>query len=344
MATLCFDYDYVLYAAGFVGETRSIRVVHRASGDEYEFANRTAFFGHWKTKSGGWLSEYNAAKSEGKRRAVDEFDITDVQTPEPLSNCLHTAKRIIEGIVETLGADSYYGYSGRGKTFREDVSTVIQYKGQRKDSLRPVHLDALREYLVKHHSCTVVETIEADDACSIDSYTAYQKWKKSRKDSDKLVLVAVDKDALGTACHLYNPNEPEKGIDSYEGFGRLYLNEKGAVKGRGRMWLYQQVLNGDDADNYFANSASDMSWGEKSAYALLKDCKNDKEAFEALVKGYKTLYPQPKTITGWRGDTLDITWLTMLQENFTLAHMLRHKEDKVDVVATMKKLGVEFED
>lgn len=116
------------------------------------------------------------------------------------------------------------------------------------------------------------------------------------------------------------------------------------MKGRGRMWLYQQVLNGDDADNYFANSACDMKWAEKSAYALLKDCKNDKEAIEALVKGYKTLYPQPKAITGWRGDTLDITWLTMLQENFTLAHMLRHKEDKVDVVATMKKLGVEFED
>ena len=71
MTILCFDYDPILYTAGSVGETRSIKVVHRESGDEYEFPTRTAFWGHHKKKAGGWLAEYNAAKSESNRRSPD---------------------------------------------------------------------------------------------------------------------------------------------------------------------------------------------------------------------------------------------------------------------------------
>lgn len=340
MTRLVFDFDPILYTAGSVGETRSIKVVHRESGDEYAFANRTAFWGHWKKRAGGWLAEYNATRKNP--RLPDEFDVVDVQEPEPIANCIHTIKQMITSHVEGVGASSYYGYSGRGKVFREDVSTVLKYKGNREGMLRPIHLEELKDYLVKHHRCEIVTGIEADDACSIDSYDAYQKWKKTRSDDDKLVLAYVDKDYLQCAGHLWDTNKMD-GIDSYDGFGKLYLNEKGDVKGRGRMWLYQQVLNGDSSDNYFANSASTMKWAEKSAYALLKDCKNDKEAFEAMVAGYKTLYPQPKKIIGWRGDEIEIDWLYMLQENFTLAKMLRWKGDSVDVKDVMNKLEVKYE-
>lgn len=339
MTRLCFDYDPILYTCASVGETRSIKVVHRESGDEYEFNNRTAFWGHWKKKAGGWLAEYN--KGRTSPRLPEEFDIIDVQTPEPIENCMHTMKQMIMGIKEAVGASSYYGYSGRGKTFREDVSTIIKYKGNRDGMLRPVHLDDLKEYLIKNHSCKIVEHIEADDACSIDSYEAYQKWKKTKSDKDKLILAYVDKDYLQCAGHIYNMNLQD-GIDSYDGFGWLELNAKGEVKGRGRMWLYQQVLAGDTADNYFANSASDMKWGEKSAYKLLKDCKNDKEALQAVVDGYKLLYPQPKKIIGWRGDEIEIDWLYVLRENFTLARMLRKPDDKVDIKDVLDKLEVNY--
>lgn len=341
MSTLCFDFDPILYTCGSVGETRTIKVVHRESGDEHEFATRTAFYGHWKKKAGGWLAEFNAVKKDENKRKAEDFDILDVQTPEPIQNCLHTMKQIIKGIKEAVGAETYYGYSGKGKVFREDVSTVLKYKGNRDNSLRPIHLDALKEYLVKNHACRVVEVIEADDACSIDQYDAWQKWKVTRADADKKVLAYVDKDYLQCAGHLYNTNLAD-GIDSYDGFGRLYINEKDDVKGRGRMWLYQQVMNGDDSDNYFANSANPaMKWADKSAYNLLKDCKTDKEALEAMVKGYKTLYPAPKKIMGWRGEEIEVTWLSMLQENFTLAKMLRWREDKTDIPTLLTKLGVE---
>lgn len=343
MTKLCFDYDPLLYSVGGVGEQRTIKVVHRQSGDEYEFPNRTAFWGHSKKKAGGWLSEWNAAKSEENRRKPEEFDITDIQTPEPVGNLLRTLKQSIQAVKEATGASRYYGYSGKGKTFREDVSTIIKYKGNRDNAIRPVLLDELKEYLIRHHDCRIVTEIEADDACSIDSYEAWQKWKKTRDDKDKLVLACVDKDYLQCASHIYNINEAGD-IDSYDGFGKLFINDKKEVRGRGRLWLYQQVLDGDDADNYFANCASDLKWAQMSAYKLLKDCKTDKEALQALVTGYKTLYPSPKKIIGWRGEEIEIDWLYVLKENFQLARMLRWREDKVDVEEVMKKLGVEYAD
>lgn len=340
MTTLLLDYDPVLYVSASVGEKRTILAVHHHSGDEYEFANRTAFWGHHKKKAGGWLAEYNAAKKDpANYRKAEDFDITDVQTPEPISKAITTIKSQIQGLKETLGADNYYGYTGKGEVFRVDVSTIVKYKGNRDGVLRPILLDELKDYVVSKHGCKIVTRIEADDACSMDSYEAWVKFKKSGDEADKKILAFVDKDYWQCAGFMYNTNWQEP-VCGYDGFGWLKLNDKGDVRGRGRMWLYFQVLSGDDADNYFANSATEMKWGDKAAFNLLKDCTNDKEAFTALVAGYKTLYPSPKIITGWRGDAFEIDWLYVLQENFTLAKMLRWEGDKIDVQVVLEKLGV----
>jgi len=337
MTTLLFDYDPILYAAGSIGEKRSIKVVHNQSGDEYEFDTRTKFWGHWKTKSGGWLAEYNLGKESP--RTTDEFTITDVQTPEPIENCLHVIKRMIASTVEALGTSTYYGYSGKGKVFREDVSTILKYKGNRDGMLRPIHLDDLKEYLCKWHACEIIQNIEADDQCSIDSTAAWKKWNRTKSDKDKLYLAFVDKDYLQTAGHLFNTNTLAP-VCSYDGFGWLKINDKGEVKGRGRLWLYHQVMSQDDSDNYAANSASTMKWGEKSSYKLLKDCKTDVEAFQAMLEGYKKLYPAKKVITGWRGNEIEIDWLYVLQENFNLAKMMRTPDEKLtdirQVLTTLK--------
>lgn len=356
MTKLCFDYDPLLYTAGSIGEKRYVKIVHRESGDEYEFPNRTEFYGHWKAKAGGFLAEYNQNRTTP--RLPEEFDYIDVQEPEPVEYCMKTLKEMILRVKETVSADSYYGYSGKGKTFREDVSQVLMYKGNRLNSIRPIHLEELKDYLVKRHDCTIITEIEADDAVSMDAYAAYQKWRKSKSNDDLLITAGVDKDYLQCAGHLINPETCEK-IDSHDGsFGGLWLNEAGDVKGRGRAWLYWQIISGDSADNYKAHAASGKRWGDKTAYPYIKNAKTDKEAWEALVKAYKHLYPLPKTIPGWRAyedpdkmTTLKegweqhvvlVDWLSMLQENTTLAFMLRKPGDKIDVEETLKRLEVEF--
>lgn len=341
MTTILFDYDPILYAAACTGEVKSIKAVHRQSGDEYEFNNRTTFWGHWKTKSGGWLAEYNSGRKTP--RLPEEFDIIDVQTPEPLENAMHTMKRMIEGYCETLGSKKYYGYTGTGKVFRHDLATVLEYKGNRNDSLRPIHLDSLKEYLLARHNCTLIRDIEVDDQCSIDSYGAYKKWKKSGQDSDILILAMAEKDYQQCTGHIWNTSNGGD-VCSYDGFGWLKLDDKGNVRGRGRLWLLHQCLSNDTADNYAANSATTMKWGEKSSYNLLKDCKTDKEAFEAVVKGYKTLYPSPKVITGWRGDEIEVDWLYMMTENFNLAKLLRTQDEELtDVKSVLDRMGVAYD-
>ncbi len=346
--TLCFDYDFLLYRAGAKGETRSIQVVHRESGDEYEFNTRTSFWGHHKKKAGGYLAEWNKGKPEDKQRKPEEFDIIDVQTPEPFENVAHTMKQMIVGIREAAGIKTYYGYTGKGTVFREDVSTVIKYKGNRDEVLRPLHLDNLKDYILKKHAASIITGIEVDDQCTMDGYAGMKKWSKTKNDDDKIVVVFSDKDYWSNASWLFHADSGTMECQG-EVFGKLWLeyNSKqkcNEVKGRGRMWLYHQVMYGDDADNYFANSANpEMKWGPITAYEILKDAKNDKEAFEALVKGYKTLYPASKKVVGWRGEEIEVDWLYMLQENFTLAKMLRWPGDKTNVKEVLDRLGVEYE-
>jgi hypothetical protein len=234
----------------------------------------------------------------------------------------------------------------------------MRYKGNRLNSVRPVHLDELKDYLVKSHACKIVTGIEADDAVSIDAYEAYCKWKKSGSDDDLLITAAVDKDYDQCAAHILHPLELTE-IDSHDGsFGYLKVNEKDEVKGRGRMWLYWQVLTGDQADHYKANAASSKRWGDKTARPYLMGAKTDKEALEGLIKAYKYLYPSPQEIIGWRGYTdqdkltilkpdseqykLTVDWKYMLRENFTLAYMLKSRDDKFDLDRVLTKVGVEY--
>jgi Fe-S-cluster containining protein len=373
MTKVCFDYDPLLYTAGAIGEKRYVRVIHRQTGDEIgDFPNRTAFYGHYKKKAGGWLAEYNQGRTSP--RTADEFDYIDVQEPEPIEYCMHTLKNMILRVKDACDASSYYGYSGKGKVFREDVSTVMMYKGNRLNAIRPLHLDDLKEYLVKSHACKIIGGIEADDAVSIDAYEAYKKWKQSGSDSDMLICSAVDKDYKQCSGHWIHPETCDS-IDTRDAdkFGWLKWNEaKNEADGRGRMWLYWQIISGDDADNYCAHAAYDgrdnvragislgkKLWGAKTAFPYIENAKTDKEAWEGLVKAYQYLYPKPQKVVGWRGyedpdkmtklkpdweqHIITVDWLSMLQENATLAFMLRWRDDKIDVKEILNRLEVEHD-
>lgn len=321
------DADFIKYAAAAVGEKRTIQVVHRQSGDEWIYKTRTDFWGHWLKKSGGDLAKMN----QGRETPLlpEEFDITDIQTPEPVEHSLHLAKVMFDKCLRLTNADTFTAYMGKGDSFRVDKSTILKYKGQREDMLRPLHLDAVGDYLHRTFGAEYITGIEADDQCVIDCV-----------EHPASILVGIDKDYYGSPVQIVNPDKPEWGLVDCRGFGGLYVDEKGVVRGNGRMFLYHQVMYGDKTDNYCANSASDMKWGEKSSYALLKDCKTDREAWEALVKGYKKLYPEPKVITGWRGDEIEVDWLYVLRENFTMARMLRWEGDEVDAKDVLTKMGL----
>lgn len=331
MTVAVVDTDFILHAVSCAGETRKVKVIHKVTGREKEVNNRTEWYGRGKGKDGGLLAEING--KEGTDYVWDDFEYEDVQYAEPLSNVLHSAKLMFDGAVKKAGCSQYEAFIGDGKpTFRNDVATILEYKGGRKGLIRPVYLDDVRDYLIKKFKVEVVSQIEADDACVIAAYKQPNK-----------VVVAVDKDAMGCPINVFNPSYPENGTVNCNKFGKLWLNDKGDVKGFGRLFFYYQVAYGDRVDGYLANSATEMRWGEKSAYKVMTGCNNDKEALESIVKVYKELYPEPRIITGWQGGEFEVDWLYVASENWHLARMLRtigELESKVELKDVLSKMEI----
>lgn len=327
-----WDADLIRYGVGFASEKRHIKVVHKQTGDEIVFKNRTEFYGRGKAKDKGWIGEQNASRTTPI--SVDDYDIYDIQVPEPIDHALFTAKRMFENVQNALGVKDYIGFYGAGESFRVDRSTIIGYKQNRDSLLKPILIDDITEYIHKKYKFKPVSGLEADDWCIIEGSDPHS------------VVITHDKDADGCAVFKYNPTKPELGVTNGRGYGGINLVETTsgkAIKGYGRAFFYAQVATGDAVDNYFANSASEKKWGDVSAWNIIGKATNDKESLEALVEIYKTLYPEPKRIIGWKGDEIEIDWLYVLDENFDLARMLRHPtDDIVKVKDVLDKLGVRY--
>jgi len=322
-----WDLDFVKYAVASKGEKRSIKAYHPISGDEFSCATRTELWGHYLKKNKGLLAEFNL--KNGTEYRAEDLVVIDIQEPEPFSLVSNAVDGMFSKVMYQLKTKNYSAYIGEGKSFRVERSTILEYKGQRKDTLKPLHLEEVSNHLIKKYSPEVVTYYEADDRVVMDAY----------RNKDKCVI-GVDKDYFGCDVLFFNINQVDKGIQDCSGLGSLYLNAKGGVKGIGRMFFYHQVLSGDSSDNYKANSANpEYEWGDKSSYKLLKDCKTDKEALEAIKQGYKLIYPEPRIISGWKGDEIEVDWLYCAEENFQMARMLRWENDVVSLKDVMTKFG-----
>lgn len=334
------DLDFLKYAVASVGDRRFVEVTHTPSGRVKEYDNKTTFWG--RNTQGGALKEINNARLEKGLPPFppEDFEIIQKQErKEPLANILHSAKLTVDGVIKASGAKGYEAYIGKGESFRVELSTLMKYKGQRVDTPPPTMLEEVSEYLTKKYSAEVITGIEVDEKIVM-------RYLELEKEGVDCFVVAVDKDAYTCPIKLYNPNRPEEGVVDCRGFGKLWVEESGKakkVRGYGRLFKYWMISSQDTCDNYKANAHSDVRWGELSAYKALKDCENDKQAWEALVDIFKNLYPEPKVITTWKGDDIEIDWLYCLQELTNMAHIWRWENDLLDVRQILDKLGVSYE-
>jgi hypothetical protein len=367
MTQFVFDIDFVIFEAVSVAEERYIVAKHKLSDLVLELDNKTKLWGHWKKKTGGWIGEQNELSGNTYYKAED-FDVeechrprpfrvkgevigqnedgSDIRSPDKFISPYEGAKKIIDDrVAMVVGkgmAESYKCFTGEGDVFRHDIATLLPYKGNREDMLTPFLLKDMKKYVCENHNCELVHGIEADDAYSMAVTAGYHDWIAHGMDDDyKVVGVAIDKDTKGVTGFHLNPNK-DKAPRLVKGFGSLWLNDKGEVDGMGSLWFYYQVAVGDDTDNYKANCFSEVAWASKSGYSALKDCKTHKEAWQALVGVFKHLYPEKKKVVTFRGE-IEIDWLYVFQEMVNMAHMLRFPGDKIDVKATLDKLGIDYE-
>ena len=140
--------------------------------------------------------------------------------------------------------------------FREEVAVSQPYKGDRP-ARKPVHKDALREYLINEWGATVSDNKEADDDIAIQA---------AKLDYD-CIICSLDKDFKQIPCQLYDYVKKKLTAVNFE---------------EASLWIYKQALMGDRVDNILGVRGI----GPKKADALIDPCKSEVEAFETCLKTY----------------------------------------------------------
>ena len=286
----------------------------------------------------GDFSEWTI-KEENSKRVSLERQLTD---DEALVRIFYSAKSTITKALAELGTHKYESYLGKGGDYREHLSTLIKYKGDRDKTLRPLVMPDVVDYLERSFNSQIVRHIENDDAVTMRAYG-----------DPNAVIVGEDKDFYGQPVKFFNANRPEEGIIDGDCFGKLWIKETikkvngkdkidKKVRGHGRIFLYWQILAGDSTDCYKASCMSDTKYGDMSAHDALVDRKDDKEALESVIEVFKMLYPEPKVVKSWRGNEMLIDWLYVAREQFRMATMLRWEGDSRTLDTEFAKYGVEY--
>ncbi len=308
------DGDLLAFKCAAVTEKRSVIAKHKETLEEVEFDTATLF------------KEWAGAEAAN-------YELTPVRTPEPIANTLRAIKSKLNTILEACKAKKYHIVVSGEDNFRKEILLPTQYKDSRKSSTKPVNLDEAKQYLIKHHNAEVAVG-EADEVLVAYAYQGY-------KDKQVVIQASIDKDSYHGPGWLFdwdNMEEPEL----IEGFGGLYINDADTVKGKGRSFLYYQMLFGDPIDCYKPCEIAKVKFGEKSAYKVLKDCTTDKQALEALVATYKKWYPEPTWYTAWNGKKYKKDWMEIWQMYADCAFMPRWEGDRFVVKDVLDKLKVKY--
>lgn len=143
--------------------------------------------------------------------------------------------------------------TGKGN-FRDDIAVTQPYKGNRKGNVKPIHYQALRDYLCHSWDAVVWNGMEADDAVAIEATEL----------DGKGVIVSLDKDLDQIPGWHYNFVK-----------SKLYcLSEEEAA-----LNFYKQFLVGDAVDNIKGVKGI----GDKKAQKLLED-KTEAEMWDIIVE------------------------------------------------------------
>lgn len=183
--------------------------------------------------------------------------------------------QMLQGIKNELKCDNILtivGPPSGTKIFRHDV--YPQYKGNRKDSDRPDHLKAARQYLIDTHKATVANDMETDDLLGI-----------IQCEEEASVIASIDKDLLQIPGHHYNIDTKEVILSTDPGELSLSRNKSNSLvlRGFGFKWFAVQMLLGDKVDNI---PKPVRGLGPKKAFELMEGKENIDDVWKVVEKTY----------------------------------------------------------
>jgi len=338
------DGDYIIYKAAAVADEHFVTVTHNKSHNQKEFKNVTEFKGRGKA-IGGWLGEQNEKRvskdkapfsledftiDKGVRREKkQDADGNELTDDETLAHYFYSARSMLTSVLKELGASDYVMYIGGKEEFRLNKSKLMKYKDGRPP--KPLIFKEMQKYAIEHLDAKVVNGIEVDDQIIIDAY------KK-----DNHVVVGIDKDICSQPVKGFNPDKSNLGVINCASLGELELDSKKKVRGYGYKFMLAQLVLGDKADNYKPTCKSDVKFGDVKVYELLHDITSEKEGLERVIEQYKLFYPEPIITEDWRGNSIRVDWMSVLEEIFQLVNMCRLNNDTRSIFTEFTKYKVKY--
>ena len=202
------DGDIIAYRVGFASEHTHYDVFDNGAELQASFDNAK--------ECNAWLKENDLDHCLTRLARVE---------PDPLKNCLHSVKIVMQKIIDKYGDDLHVYFS----CHTEDnwrYSIYPEYKANRKPR-KPYWRREIREYMERKWPCQQPEYLEADDIISMDA-------AQCLKENVEHVVVTIDKDMLQIPGWHYNWVKDEE----------QWVSEMGAIRN-----LSVQRIMGDSTDN-----------------------------------------------------------------------------------------------
>lgn len=217
---------------------------------------------------------------------------------EPLAHALHKTKLIADSLLETVNATDYRAYltSADKSNYRYSIAKTKPYKGNRKASSKPIHYDAIRDFVMNTYKAEIVYGQEADDALAI----------QQMKHLTKSIIVSIDKDLDMVPGYHYNYMYDQQYIATDPGTLEISKDHR-KLRGTGIKWFYAQMLLGDSADNIPGISGL----GPVAAYNYLKGLTTEKE----MVYCIRDIYAEHKVLDRFK-EVLDLLWMRRNEGEF----------------------------
>lgn len=270
----------------------------------------------------------------------DSLSFTDHYKTIALRLCLSRLKEQIGILYKDLNATHIVFFIGGSDNFRLDLPLPNQYKAKRKDTRRPDHLKACREYLNKNYDTFIVADVEADDI--VQGITGF-----CINNTDAYCLAYnQDKDYhTSLVKNRYYHVVTKEIVDLDGGLGHLYMKGK-KVKGDGLHWLLCQTMLGDYDDDFspkqFFRKPYFKNYGDSGYFEDFKDYDDERDLLSAWVTKWKELLPEVIEFETWQGDWVKHDWLSLANLYFKCPYMLTHPQDYTSFSSLLVRYNVDF--
>lgn len=174
---------------------------------------------------------------------------------------------MIEEMLAETQPDTHQLFLTGSNNFRYNI--YPEYKGNRVEMKRPIHLQSMREFLITDWKAAITDGIEADDAVGIAQST-----------QEDTCIAGIDKDLLMIPGKHYNYNKREfSSVSDIEAFQNFYM----------------QLIQGDKGDNIPGYDGKMRPKLPQKLYGIRDDILSagcPEEMFELVAGYYSYDYPR----------------------------------------------------